>query len=209
MQNWRPISLLNTDYKILSKALSNRLIKVLPSIIGKQQYGFMKNRFIGNYCGIVTDVMGLAKQKKLCGFLLALDMEKAFNSVSWVYLFKTLEWFNFGNSFIHWMQVLYRDAKACVINNGFTNNYFKLCKGVRQGDPISPYLFNIAIKVLALHIINNNQIKGININNDLIIKICQYADDITVFLSDINFVRLILQVIQDFSFIIRLETQLE
>ena len=71
------------------------------------------------------------------------------------------------------MQVLYRDIKACVINNGFTINYFNLCKGVRQGDLISPYLFNIAIEVLALNIINNNQIKGIIFNNDSIIKICQ------------------------------------
>ena len=69
LQNWRPIiSLLNTDYKILSKALSNRLIKVLPSIIGEQQYGFMKNRFIGNYCRIVTDVMDLANQEKIMRF---------------------------------------------------------------------------------------------------------------------------------------------
>ena len=95
-------------------------------------------------------------------------MEKAFDSMSWVYLFKALEWFNFGNSFIHWMQVLYRNAKACVINNEFTTNYFNLCKGVRQVDPISPYLFNIAIEFLALNTINNNQIKRIDINNDLI-----------------------------------------
>ena len=70
------------------------------------------------------------------------------------------------------MQVLYMDAKARAFNKGFTTNYFNLCKGVRQGDTISPYLFNIAIEVLALNIINNNRIKGININNDLIIKIC-------------------------------------
>ena len=113
--------------------------------------------------------------------LLALDMEETFASVSWVYLFKVLELFNFGNSFIHWMQVLYRDAKVCVINNGFATNYFNLCKGVRQGDPRSPYLFNIAVEVLALNIINNKRIKGINNNNDLIIKICQYTDDIIVF----------------------------
>ena len=69
------------------------------------------------------------------------------------------------------MQVLYRDAKACVINNGLTTNYFNLCIGVHQGDPISLYLFDIAIEVLALNIINNNRINGITINNDLIIKI--------------------------------------
>ena len=78
MQNWRPISLLNTDYKILSKALYNRLIKVLPFINGDQQYGFMKNRFIGNFCRIVADKIVIAKPKKLCGFLLALDMKKSF-----------------------------------------------------------------------------------------------------------------------------------
>ena len=91
LQNWRHISLLNTDYKILSKALSNTLIKVLPSIFGKQQYGFMKNRYIGNYCRIVADVMDIAKQKKITWFPFVLDIEKAFDSVSWVYLFKVFE----------------------------------------------------------------------------------------------------------------------
>ena len=81
LQNWRPIGLLNTDYKILTKVLSNRLIKVLPSIIGIHQYGFMKNRFIGEYCRIVSDVLYLIKQKKLTACLLAIDMEKAFDKI--------------------------------------------------------------------------------------------------------------------------------
>ena len=188
LQNWRPISLINTDYKILSKVLSNRLIKVLPNIIGEQQYGFMKGKFISMYSRLIADLMDVTKQKKLESFILAIDLEKAFDSLNWQFLFKTLNWFGFGNSFQKWIKLLYTDAKACIINNGFTTNYFNLYNGVRQGDPLSPYLFIMAIEVLALNIINNKSINGIKVT-DVEIKICQYADDMTFFLSNTNSVR--------------------
>ena len=102
LQNWRPISLLNTDYKILTIVIFNRLIEVLLSVrpIGIQQYGFMKNRFIGECCRIVSDVLDLTKQKKVTACLLAKDMEKAFDTIKWNFLFKALKWFNFKEYFI-------------------------------------------------------------------------------------------------------------
>ena len=84
--------------------------------------------------------------------------------------------YNFGNDFIKWIKLLYNDSCSCVINNGFFSQQFLLERGCRQGDPLSPYLFILAIEPLAIDIKSNNNIKGIKIENDQC-KIGQYADN--------------------------------
>ena len=111
-----------------------------------------------------------------------LDFEKAFDSVEWSFIWKTLSSFNFGSSLINWIKLCYRSIESCVLNNGWASSYFTPERGVRQGCPLSPYIFILCAEVLANKIRDNNDIKGITVCGDEI-KISQYADDTTMILD--------------------------
>ena len=104
------------------------------------------------------------------------DYEKAFDTVEWNYVEECLLYFNFSYTIINWVKILYRNITSCVSNNGWFSEFFVLSRGVRQGCPLSPYLFIISAEIFAISIRRNNKIKGININGDNS-KIGQYADD--------------------------------
>jgi hypothetical protein len=171
MGNRRPISLLNTDLKIASAVLANRLKQVLSFIIRDIQKGFMKNRFMGENTRLLYDLMHYLEDNDLDGLLLLVDFEKAFDSIEWEFLIKALKSFNFDPSICKWFKTLYAESKSCVINN-----VFNLERGCRQEDPISPYLFIIGVELLSLNIRSNPQIKGVLIN-EIEPLISQYADD--------------------------------
>ena len=185
LKNWRPVSILNTDYKILTKALANRLQFVLPKLINSDQVGYLKNRYIGENVRIIDDIMSYTNLKQTQGYIILLDFEKAFDSVEWSFLFKTLKAFNFGPNFIKWIEIVYNSIESCVSNNGYFSQYFKLNRGIRQGCPISALLFLLVVEVMAVVIKNKKLINGINIENKEY-KICQLADDTTIFVRDIE-----------------------
>ena len=182
LKNWRPISLLNTDYKIISNVFAHRLKQCLPSIIHQDQKGFIKGRFIGENTRLVYDIMEYLQNSNESGLLFLIDFEKAFDSVEWKFLETTLESFNFGNYFIKWFKILYYNGQSCVINNGVYSEFFRLQRGCRQGDPISPYLFLLASEILANSIRVNKGITGITIKG-MEFRIGQYADDTFLFLD--------------------------
>ena len=102
LKNWRPVSVLNTDYKILTKALSNRLQPLLSKLISSDQVGYIKDRQIADNIRIIDDIMSYTHLKHLPGYILLVDFEKAFDSVEWSFLYKTLKAFNFGTCFIQY-----------------------------------------------------------------------------------------------------------
>ena len=124
IENWRPISLLNGDYKIGSKVLATRLEKVLPDIIHENQCAYVKGRTIFDAIRSINDVMEYTKLYNIPGLMTTFDFKKAFDSLNWRYLVNTLEAFNFGVSFIRWVKVLYSDISSCVMNNGFASDLF-------------------------------------------------------------------------------------
>ena len=178
LENWRPISLINVDAKIASKAIANRMKKVLPGIIHHDQSGFIKNRFIGETARSIIDIMQHMDSQKMPGLLLFIDFEKAFDSVEWDYLTASLKAFNFGPEFIKWVKTFYKNVSSCILNNGFFSESFLLERGVRQGDPLSPYLFVAAVEILAIAIRSDSNIRGVKVGDEET-KILAYADDMT------------------------------
>ena len=106
--NWRPISLLNMDVKLLSKALAYRIKKILPKLIHSNQSGYVEGRFIGETIRTIDDIMEFTKCEGIGGILAFLDFEKAFDSVEWNFLHKCLDVFNFGSDFKKWVSVLFK-----------------------------------------------------------------------------------------------------
>ena len=131
------------------------------------------------------DIMDYTIEENIPGLLIFIDFEKAFDSVEWDFLFKYLEAFNFGSDFLRWIKNFYKNVQSCIMNNGTASNYFSLERGVRHGDPLSPYLFIVVVKTLAIAIRQNQGIRGISIENEET-KIFQYADDTTAVLLDIS-----------------------
>ena len=141
IKNWRPVTLLNTDYKILTKTLSRRLENFIPELIHTDQSGFVKGRFIGEPIRFVEDLIEKFDRENLEGIIMQLDFEKAFDSIEWNYMFQVLKKMNIGENFIKFVKSCYTDIYSCINNNGFTTNWFKLGRGVRQGCPLSCVLF--------------------------------------------------------------------
>lgn len=182
LKNWRPISLLNVSYKILSGCIAARIRKVLHTIIHEDQRGFMKDRFIGENTRLLYDVMQYTDQNKIPGQLLLIDFEKAFDSVSWKFISKSLVFFNFGPGIINLIKLLYKDAKLCVMQHGIFSEFFTIGRGCRQGDPSSPYLFLLCAEILGILIRSNQDITGIKIGVKEY-KLFQYADDTGILLD--------------------------
>ena len=182
VKNWRPITLLNSDYKIAAKAIANRLQNVLPKLINSDQTGFLKGRFICENIRLIDGLINHTAARNIPGLLMFLDFEKAFDSVEWSFIWKTLSSFNFGPSLINWIKLCYCSIESCVLNNGWASSYFTPERGVRQGCPLSPYIFILCAEVLANKIRENKDIKGITVRGNEI-KISQYADDTTMILD--------------------------
>ena len=182
LKNWRPITLLNYDYKIASKCIANRIQKILPKLINNDQTGFLKGRFIGENIRLIDSIIHYANTKQIPGLLLFIDFEKAFDSIEWAFIEKTLNYYNFGSSLVAWFTLFYSDISSCLQNNGWAFDFFPLSRGVRQGCPLSSYLFLLCAEILGSAIRNDNVIRGIKVL-DTESKISQYADDTTLILD--------------------------
>ena len=183
LKNWRPLSLLNTDYKILAKTFATRLQKVIGKLVKPDQTGCISGRFIGENIRTMLDIIEYTTSYDVPGLMVLIDFEKAFDSVSWDFLFVTLQKFNFGESFVKWIKLLYSEPTMCVTNNGYASSFFAMGRGIRQGCPISALLFLLVAETMANCIRSDDGVKGISVSH-LTVTISQYADDTTIFLKD-------------------------
>ena len=199
LSNWRPLTLLNVDYKILAKAIGQRIESKLSSLIHSDQTGFIKGRFIGQNVWLLNDIMEYTEAKNLPGILLFIDFRKAFDTIEWNFLHKCIELYNFGPNIRKWISILYNNVESGVMNAGFMTNYFKVSRGVRQGCPLSPLLFVLAVEMLALKIRQDQLCRGIELPNGQNAKISQFADDTTLILEDTTSLRNAMNIVNSFG----------
>ena len=175
-RNWRPISLLNVDYKLASRAIAGRLLKVIHSVVNKDQ---TCGRFIGENVALLRDVVDFASSSNVPVAIISLDQEKAFDRVDWRFMRATLSKMGFGSSFIRWVDLFYTGVQSAVIVNGYLSGFFSLSRGVRQGCPLSPLLYVLVSEVLAVNNRANPAITGLFLPGvpAPLSPITQYADD--------------------------------
>ena len=202
IKSWRPITLLNVDFKIISAAIAARLQTIIGDLIEPAQTGFIKGRYIGENIRLIYDVLNHAERHDKSGILMSADFEAAFDSVSWEFLHEALKQYNFGSKFMSLIEIMYLNSNnfARINMNGFLGEKVFLECGVRQGDPASGYLFNLAVNFLTNQIIRSRKITGVKLVDGVEVRISQYADDTVLFLdSTPDSVRGSLQELQTFS----------
>ncbi|GJR53061.1 RNA-directed DNA polymerase, eukaryota [Tanacetum coccineum] len=180
VKDFRPISLIGSFYKIVAKILSNRLCIVMPDLISDVQTAFISKRQILDGPFILNELISWCKYHKIKAMIFKADFEKAFDSVRWDYLDGVLNNFGFGVKWRGWIQACLSSAMGSILVNGSPSSEFKFHKGLKQGDPLSPFLFILVMESLHIsfnNILNSGLYKGIRIDESLTLSHLFYADD--------------------------------
>lgn len=178
--NYRPITLLNVDYKIISKVINNRIKANFDQLVNKDQNGFIKGRFIGDNLRLLFDIIDLADATQSPGAVLSLDIYKAFDTIEWHFIYNVMKTIGFGDKMLHWLKCCYNNPTSKITNNNFLSRSFKVGRGVRQGDPLSPTLFVLCMECLA-SALRIEDFEGIKLKGNEY-KVSLFADDTLVFL---------------------------
>ena len=182
----------------ISKVLSTRIQNVLPFLISSNQTAYVKNRFISESGRVISDILEISNSLALEGFLVTVDIEKAFDSVNDCFLLHIFQKFGFGIDFVSWIKTILNNQESCIINGGKTTKYFKLERGARQGEPISAYLFILVLEIFFIFVKNNPKVKGLNMFKHEFLYTA-YADDTTFFLKDRNSIIELMSELNTFS----------
>ncbi|CAJ2670980.1 unnamed protein product [Trifolium pratense] len=182
LNDFRPISLVGSLYKILAKVLANRLRLVIGSVISESQSAFVENRQILDGILIANEAVDEARRSKKELMLFKVDFEKAYDSVDWGYLDDVMGRMAFPTLWKKWIRECVCTATASVLVNGSPTDEFSLRRGLRQGDPLSPFLFLLAAKgfnVLMEAMVSRNLFTGYSIGEHSPISVShlQFADD--------------------------------
>ncbi|CAM5082206.1 unnamed protein product [Eretmochelys imbricata] len=183
LRNWRPVSLLSTDYKIVAKAISLRLRSVLADMIHPDQTYTVPDRSIFNNLFLVRDLLELECRDGLSFALLSLDQEKAFDRVDHGYLLSTLQAFGFGPQFVGFLRVLYTSAKCLVKLNWTLTEPVSFGRGVQQGCPLSGQLYALVIEPFLCLLCR--RLAGLVLRElELWLVLSAYADDVLLVVQD-------------------------
>ena len=182
LKNWRPITLLNSTYKLASSCIAERIKSVLSHLISNDQTGFIPGRYIGENCRLIYDILHFTEENDIAGILLLIDFEKVFDSISWSFIYNTLKFFNFGESVIEWVKTFYKDITSAITQNCSLSEFVNVQRGCRQVGPLSPYIVLLCAEILGILVKKSREIKGIAID-DTEYRLSQYADDTSLILD--------------------------
>ena len=184
IQNYRPISLLNTLYKIVAKVYANRMKPLLHNWILPSQTGFVPNRCILDNVFLAFEAIAWTKESQQDLTMLLLDFEKAYDRVSWTFLREVMARMGFHNTWINQVMSLNENAAASIIVNGEISKTFRLQRSVRQGCPLAPYLFLLTVDVLGRMLQHPDcGVQGLRLPDNTEITNQMFADD-TLLLLD-------------------------
>uniref|UniRef100_R4GCU0 Reverse transcriptase domain-containing protein n=1 Tax=Anolis carolinensis TaxID=28377 RepID=R4GCU0_ANOCA len=184
LRNFRPISLLNSDYKIFTTVLANRFKEFLQNWIGPEQKGFLPGRNISENLRCIVDIIEYYEchhEKEVA--LLAIDAEKAFDNLNWTFFKLLLKEVDIGYQFSNAIEAIYNKQEASLLINGQQTRPFKIEKGTRQGCPLSPLIFIFALNTLIINIRKDHDLKGTKIRGQEY-KIRAFADDIICIIEE-------------------------
>jgi hypothetical protein len=197
LKNYRPISLLCTDYKMIAKCLAERMKTILPSLIASDQTGFMKDCYMAKI-SLSLDVQENLSRDYKPGLCFQADWEKAYNLVDRSFLKTCLEQFGFGPVFCRWFSILHKNTLSKLTINSFLGSSFSLRSGVRQGCPWSPFLFLCAVEPLACAL-RESSLHGLILPGGKRLVYSGYADDTSVYLKDASELDSVLHIFNEYS----------
>ena len=184
----RPISLVGGLYKILTKVLANKIKRVMGKVISKCQNAFVEGRQILDAVLIANEIVDLTLRRKKCGLVGKLDIEKAYDSISWEFLYQAMGRMGFGDRWLSWIKWCISRASFSVLINGSPAGFCPSSRSLRQGDPLSPYLFVIGMEALSCLInraVEGNYLSSSSIadgrGEELAISHFLYVDDTLLF----------------------------
>ncbi|XP_048491371.1 uncharacterized protein LOC125492703 [Beta vulgaris subsp. vulgaris] len=181
-KDYRPISMVGCIYKIIAKLMSKRLQNVMQTLVGPFQFSYIEGRYILDGALIASELIDSCKKKSIEAALLKLDFHKAYDSVSWQFLAWILRQMCFPPLWCKWIMSC---VSASILINGSPSKPFKLQRGLRQGDPLSPFLFVLIVEALNQLIRKATSMQlwnGIGVSySDLKVTHLQYADDTLIF----------------------------
>ena len=181
--NYRPISLLNVDYKLYTSIIAKRFESFMSDLIDECQTGFIIERQTQDNIRRALHLVDEIQKTKTSAMLVSIDAEKAFDSVNWLYLYKVMERLGFNEKSVQIIKTLYQEPSARVKINGSLSRSFKLERSTRQGCCLSPTLFALFIEPLAQLIRDSEEIEGVKIKHNEH-KVGLFADDILIYLRD-------------------------
>nr|GEV04882.1 caffeoylshikimate esterase-like [Tanacetum cinerariifolium] len=184
--DFRPISLIGSVYKMVTKILANRLTTVISGLISNTQSAFVANRHILDGLFILNEVLAWCKRRRKQALVFKVDFAKAYDSVRWDFLLDVLIAFGFGPKWCQWIRGIFSSNMASILINGSPSSEFPIFSGLKQCDPLAPFLFILVMESLHLSVtraVNDGIFKGLHITGSSSLSHLFYADD-AVFIEE-------------------------